>query len=409
MAEIVDPILEVGTIVGVAPADGIVGAIAGDGTVKILEAWDPVQGDVTHSAPAGSVGGGGTRRHLFDRELYVDTGGAVYVNIRAFASITGKPTTVQGYGITNAIRTDLGATQNIDNALTLAGALTITTNATYFTGKTAGAVAKRLIGVNASGLVAIDADAVGSTFGAGLVVAGTVSPSTDNARDLGDGSHRWRDLYLAGTLSVGSISTSGGFVSTQAGAGNNVILSATSATTGNASMKFTNTSGQVVVGVESSAGATLFAGTAAYSAVFGTGSARSLHFVTNNVVRQTISSAGVVTIPGALSLGSDVDLADSKVVRWTSSGATIAAKQLTMQLYDNAGGNAVFEILLDGTRVFEVDTAGGMSVGYGNNHIITLAPGANETVLMVMDDAFTLKRVKMEAAAGGKRHLYVDE
>lgn len=87
MTQIVSPPLQAGQFVGESPATGIVAAVASDGTVKVLSAWDPVQGDVTYTAAAGSVGGGGTRVHRF--------GTAVAVNgpVSATGSITVVGTT----------------------------------------------------------------------------------------------------------------------------------------------------------------------------------------------------------------------------------------------------------------------------------------------------------------------------
>lgn len=302
MAEIADPIFEVGTVVSVAPIDGIVGAIADDGSVVVTEAWDNVQGDSIHTAPAGSAVGGGTRRHLFDREVYVDTvgDGSGYVNVRAYTSITGKPTTVQGYGITNAIRTDLGATQNIDNALTVALAVTITTNATYFTGKTAGAVSKRLIGVNAGGLVAIDADAVGTTFGAGAAFSGAITTATDNANDVGASSFRFRHGYFSGTVTTASITYTSNLIGTRT---SGAVLSNTgNATTGTLYVVLSNTAGNAYFGVEDSTGGGLFPGTTANAVLLGAVAAKPVQLISSNAVVATFNSTGAI-IPGKVAVG----------------------------------------------------------------------------------------------------------
>lgn len=107
-------------------------------------------------------------------------------------------------------------------------------------------------------------------------------------------------------------------------------------------------------------------------------------------------------------LAGDIDLSDSKYMRWTSSGATASVKTLTMQVADNGGGNVVFEIQLGGVRVYETDDGGGTAVGYGNNQIILLPASGSETTLLVRDAATSLKRVKMDADLSGKRFLYVD-
>ena len=56
-----------------------------------------------------------------------------------------------------------------------------------------------------------------------------------------------------------------------------------------------NTGGTMTLGLEGSS-PVVFSGATAYSAIFGTGGAYSLHLATNNTVRQTINSSGIVTM-----------------------------------------------------------------------------------------------------------------
>jgi hypothetical protein len=86
-----------------------------------------------------------------------------------------------------------------------------------------------------------------------------------------------------------------------------LLTNTTSATTGNLFMQWANTGGGLTFGVESSAGGSIFTGAAAYSTVFGTYAARSLHLVTNGAVRLTIDSAGLTTM-NALTVGGAVTL-----------------------------------------------------------------------------------------------------
>lgn len=203
MAEIVNPVVEGGVFVGMDPATGIVAGIAADGTVKVLELWDPVQGDAFHRAPAGSAIGGGTRRHLFDREVYVDsTGAGAYVNVRAWASITGKPTTIAGYAITDAITTAGGQT--------IAGQLTVSSiRAGAATWASLGQVRLPNNNVIAWRNAADSADftlrlGAGNRFAldAGLDVNGALLPVSDNSSDLGDASHRWRNFSMIGVATI---------------------------------------------------------------------------------------------------------------------------------------------------------------------------------------------------------------
>ncbi|MDQ3010510.1 MAG: hypothetical protein M3X11_07385, partial [Acidobacteriota bacterium] len=59
---------------------------------------------------------------------------------------------------------------------------------------------------------------------------------------------------------------------------------------------YNNNGGNLIFGLESSTGNSIFNGTSAYSAVIGHDNARSLHLATNNIVRQTIDSSGNVGI-----------------------------------------------------------------------------------------------------------------
>lgn len=75
------------------------------------------------------------------------------------------------------------------------------------------------------------------------------------------------------------------------------VLAVSSTTaTNEAFTSFTNTGGVVYVGEESSVGSTIVGGSSAYAAVFNTTGANALDLGTNNLVRLTISSAGLVTM-----------------------------------------------------------------------------------------------------------------
>jgi len=102
-------------------------------------------------------------------------------------------------------------------------------------------------------------------------------------------------LAVTGTLSATGTITSGVTA--------NAVLESTNTSTSRKYIEIGNTSGDLTIGVESSAGGTLVVGAAAYSAVVGTPLAKSLHLFTNNTARLTIDSAGAVTIGGTLSGG----------------------------------------------------------------------------------------------------------
>ena len=73
-------------------------------------------------------------------------------------------------------------------------------------------------------------------------------------------------------------------------------LAVSGSTTSAAYSQWTNTSGNLIMGVESSAGANIVNGGTAYSTVFGTQNAQNIHLVTNNTARATIDSAGGMTL-----------------------------------------------------------------------------------------------------------------
>jgi len=260
MPDIVNGELQAGKFVASDPATGAVSIIAVGGALASLLAHDPVAGDTLHGAPAGSAIGGGTRRHLFDREVYVDnTGAGGYVNVRDWGSLLNKPatfppsahshtyvalkaadgawpTTVAGYGITDAITTaggqiiagglqvNGGVTGNASTASQLATARTI--NGVAFNGSaniTVPAAAGTLTGTALPGTVvtssltsvgALSAGSIAAGFGA-AVFGGSVTFSTDGAFDMGNSvGARARHLNITGSITLGGEVGFGGFTST---------------------------------------------------------------------------------------------------------------------------------------------------------------------------------------------------
>jgi fibronectin-binding autotransporter adhesin len=96
------------------------------------------------------------------------------------------------------------------------------------------------------------------------------------------------------------------------------VLGVTGSGTGQVYSQWQNTGAQLIFGIESSAGGTVTTGSSAYSSVFGSQNATSLHFMTNNAVKVTINSSGSVgigtTLPqraldvrGAIAAGNNTD------------------------------------------------------------------------------------------------------
>lgn len=125
-------------------------------------------------------------------------------------------------------------------------------------------------------------------------------------------------------------------------------------------------------------------------------------FLTYNSTSDSVTlgaSAMAVSIAGTLQ---DVIFGDSKGILLTTG--------MYMLGYDNGGGVKIFELRAGGTTVVMTDdSTKNVLLGAATGQILASAANAGETSLSVYDgDALSLKRVKMEAAAGGKRHLYVD-
>lgn len=74
------------------------------------------------------------------------------------------------------------------------------------------------------------------------------------------------------------------------------VTVATGTTTANCYHQLLNTGGTAYIGLENSAGGSLFTGTTPYSLVVGHGGASQLHLITNNAVRATIDATGTFAI-----------------------------------------------------------------------------------------------------------------
>lgn len=148
-------------------------------------------------------------------------------------------------------------------------------------------------------------------------------------------------LAITGTLSVsGIISANDTIESSKAGA----ILNRTGASTAASYISLANTTGVSVFGVESAAGGSIFAGTAAYTTVFGTATTRGVQIVSNNVVALSIAStqiatfaakvvvaAGGMEINGAVGIGTATPTTSTLLDLTSTTGALLLPRMTTTQ------------------------------------------------------------------------------
>ena len=120
----------------------------------------------------------------------------------------------------------------------------------------------------------------------------------------------------------------------------------TGTTTAGAYAQFVNTGNTTIIGVESSAGASLCAGTSAYASIFGTSSAASVQFVTNNSTRATIDSSGVITSPlGGMQVISGTAQATTSGTFKDFTGIPSWVKRITV-MFSGVSTNSTSNLLL---------------------------------------------------------------
>jgi hypothetical protein len=190
------------------------------------------------------------------------------------------------------------------------------------------------------------------------VAATTASTSTTTGAIVVSGGGGFAgNIYGGGGLHI-----SGGMTSQTA----NAVLLNTAASTNNKYIRFDNTGGIFYLGLESSAGGTIFGSATPYSLVLGTANSTALHVATDGTIRQTISSAGVVTITsstaststtsGALVVSGGAGVNGALFV---GLGATITGASLTVS---RAGEAADVFVILNGntsrSKNIQFQTAG---------------------------------------------------
>jgi len=158
-----------------------------------------------------------------------------YLTTVAFADLTSKPTTLSGYGITDAVASDstavtmvgddsTGTGVNIGETFKIAGTQNITTavsgdtltitgpDLTNYLNSTQISVSGNKISTTESNAnIELDPNGTGDV----IVNSGDILPATDNTQYLGSASKRWHTVYVGpGSINLGGavISNTGGVV-----------------------------------------------------------------------------------------------------------------------------------------------------------------------------------------------------
>ena len=132
-----------------------------------------------------------------------------------------------------------------------------------------------------------------------------------------------------------------------------------------------NSGGYVYLGAESSAGGTLFNGTAAYAAVFGATSANPVALCTNNTERMRIDSSGNVGIGAAPTY--DLDISKTK------TGAALVSR--VYNAGTGAGSEASLRVVqgvVSGTISAQGDSV--LYIGASSNHTVVLLQNSVEVL-----------------------------
>jgi trimeric autotransporter adhesin len=205
------------------------------------------------------------------------------------------------------------------------------------------------------------------------------------------------------------------------------LIGITSSTgTNYAAFQALNTGGTMTLGLEGSS-PVIFTGSTAYSAIFGTNGAYSLHLATNNTVRATIDSSGNVGIgrtnPGfkldiAVSAGgnafnaTDLATSDFRIVPGVSSGI--------VRVGPSSGGMAFYSS--DSERM-RIDSSGNLLVGTTSANATLTVNGANTSsannsfvarksdstvVLQVRNDGYVFLPTTYGITTGNSANLFIN-
>jgi len=337
--------------------------------------------------------------------------------------------TTTGAGTITISSGTAGSINNMTIGGTTAAAGTFT-NLTY-TGTLTGSTGVIAIGTNqiykdSSGNVGIGT----SSPGVKLDVAGAIRSTNSNVY-AGDGSaFAWgaASTYVGGSSStnimtfvtsssermridssgnVGIGTSSPGYKLDVQGATASTQLKSTTGTNYVAHF-LNNTGGFTYLGVESSAGGSLFTGTAAYEAVFGTVSAYPVGFATGGAERMRIDSSGNVgigTASGSARLNVNGGTSTSQI-RWEVNNAAF-----TQEVSTNAAANAYVYKTNDALyHVWKLSSAEAMRIdSSGNVGIGTSSPNlSSSSTALTVNTGTAANYSAFELASGGTLNYHIN-
>ena len=220
---------------------------------------------------------------------YGSSGPTYLEGVRVTAGLSLANTYLNVYGTAAATSTTSGALQ-VAGGAGFAKAIYVNQN-TFIDGAagTFRSLQYTAANVNRWGIGASNAAESGSNVGSDLIF----NRWSDAGADLG--------TVLTLTRSTGAATFTGQV--TISSAAPYQLLTAT-AGTNYAYTEYINTGNNLRIGLENSAGASIVPGAPAYAAFIASVGARSLVFATNNIVRQTIDSAGATTFTSAVTINS---------------------------------------------------------------------------------------------------------
>jgi len=153
---------------------------------------------------------------------------------------------------------------------------------------------------------------------------------------------------ITGASTFNSSLTANNFIAS--GGNNTTILNSSNATTGWVQVAMNNTTGSALIGIESSVAGTLSTGSTAYATIIRNYTNTDLQLATNNIVRQTITSAGNVGI----------GVTNPSLILHTSADGV--AGQIQFDQYGTAGANILLRNAR-GTQSSPTATTGGDLLG----------------------------------------------